>query len=126
MWIRSAFSAVASTTRAQWLAGLLIAAAVAAVTFEVTQPRAAMPPRVGLTGPDPLNSSEIQTILDVDAIRAVDHPRFVAADKAGMRGGLSVIGVELGGESHAFPIAFMSRVEIVNDRLGGKNIAVTW
>jgi hypothetical protein len=43
-----------------------------------------------------------------------------------MRDNLKVVGVELEGEAHAYPIAFMSRVEIVNDRLGGKNIAVTW
>src|SRR5260370_4467754 len=78
------------------------------------------------SGPDSLRSSEIQTILPTDAIRAVDDPHFVAADKTAMRENLNIIGVEIGGEAHAYPIAFMSQVEIVNDRLAGTNVAVTW
>jgi hypothetical protein len=125
VWIRSAFKTATAASRAQWLVGLLVAAAVGGVTFEVTQPRAPLTPGQS-SGPDALSSYEIQTILPVDAIRAVDHPQFVTADRAGMRANLGVIGVELGGEAHAFPIPFMSRVEIVNDRLGGTNIAITW
>jgi uncharacterized protein DUF3179 len=126
VWIRSAFRAVTSTSRAHWLVGLLVAAVVGGITFHVTQPQAPSTTPVRSPGPDALSSSEIQTILDVDAIRAVDHPQFVTADRAGIRENLNIIGVELGGEAHAIPIAFMSRVEIVNDRLGGTNIAVTW
>jgi hypothetical protein len=126
MWIRSVFKAVVSPPRAQWLAGLLVAAAVGVVTLYITRPQTSTPALAPTSGPDPLSSSEIQTILPPDAIGAVDDPQFVAANKAGMRDNLHVIGVEIGGEAHAFPIAFMSRVEIVNDRLGGKNIAVTW
>jgi uncharacterized protein DUF3179 len=126
VWIRSAFKTVTSISRPQWLVGVLVAAAVGGITFTVTQPQAPSQTPVQSTGPDPLISSEIQTILPMDAIRAVDHPQFVASDKAGMRWNLNIIGVALGGEAHAFPIAFMSRVEIVNDRLGGTNIAVTW
>lgn len=125
MRIRSAFKVLTSPSRARWLAGLLVAAGIGAVALYLTRPQALTP--LGPSGgPDPLNSSEIKTILQVDAIRAVDNPTFVAAAKAGMRDNISVIGVELGGEAHAYPIAFMSQVEIVNDRLGGTNIAVTW
>ena len=124
MWIRSAFSAITSSSRAQWLVGVLVAVAVGGLALYVTRPHA---PSLGPSGsPDSLRSSEIQTILLPDAIPAVDHPTFHAAGKAGMPDGLHVIGVELGGEAHAFPIPFMSRVEIVNDRLGGTDIAVTW
>jgi len=126
MWIRSAFKAVTSTSRAQWLVGLFVALAVGGATLFFTRPEASAPTLAPSTGPDSLSSSEIQTILPVDAIRAVDNPQFVASDKAGMREDLNIIGVDLGGDAHAFPIAFMSRVEIVNDRLGGTNIAVTW
>ncbi len=126
MWIRSASSAVRSTTRAQWLVGLLVAASVGGIALYFTRPPASAPSFAPSTGPDSLRSSEIQTILPVDAIRAVDDPHFVAADKTALRENLNIIGVELGGEAHAYPIAFMSRVEIVNDRLGGTNIAVTW
>jgi len=126
MWIRSAFSAFTSMRRAQLLLAALVAATVGGVALYVTRPPVSGPALTPSRSPDPLASSEIQTILPVDAIRAVDHPQFVAADKAGMRENLSIIGVALGREAHAFPIAIMSRVEIVNDRLGGKNIAVTW
>ncbi len=126
MWIRSAFSALNSAPRTQLLIAALVAASVGGVALYVTRPPVSGPALAPSQSPDPLASSEIQTILPVDAIRAVDHPQFVAADKAGMRENLNVIGVALGGEAHAFPIAIMSRVEIVNDRLGGKNIAVTW
>jgi hypothetical protein len=126
MWIRSAFSAFTCVPRAQLLIAALVAATVGGVALYVTRPTVSGPALVPPQGPDPLASSEIQAILPADAIRAVDHPQFVAADKAGMRENLNVIGVALGGEAHAFPIAIMSRIEIVNDRLGGKNIAVTW
>ncbi len=124
MWIRSVFNATTSRSRAQWLVGLMVAVAVAGVALYVTRPHT---PTLGpSSAPDPLSGSEIQTILPVDAIGAVDDPHFVAAGKAGMRDNLHVIGIELGGEAHAYPIAFMSHVEIVNDRLGGTNIAATW
>ncbi len=37
-----------------------------------------------------------------------------------------VIGVEIGGESRAYPIHILNLHEIVNDRVGGRLIAVTW
>ncbi len=126
MWIRSAFDAVSRPPRARWLVAALIAVAVGAVALYATQPRHLTQLRPPSNQPDPPQSSEIQTILAPDAIRAVDHPRFVAAAKAGIRDNVNVIGVELGGEAHAFPIPFLSQVEIVNDRLGRTNIAITW
>lgn len=121
MWIRSVFSA------RPWRPAILIAVVAGALALVLTQPAHPPGPRFAPSdGPDPLSTSEIHSILWPDAIRAVDHPDFVAAGKAGMRDNLFVIGVELGGEAHAYPIPFMSRVEIVNDRLGGTNIAVTW
>ena len=115
-----------SPKRVQLLAAVLVAVAAGASALYITRPQVPLstvsPPRIT----DPLSSAEIQTILEPDAIRAVDHPSFVDGDKAGARGDLAVIGVELGGEAHAFPIAYLSRVEIVNDRLGGRYIAVTW
>ena len=113
-------------SRRQWLAAVLTAAAAGAAALYVTRPQAPSATVASPASTDPLNASEIQSILEPDAIRAVDHPTFVDGDKSGARGNLAVIGVELAGKAHAFPIAYMSRVEIVNDRLGGKNIAVTW
>ena len=126
MWIRSAFSIVTGPARARWLVGAMVAVAVGGVALYVTRPPATIQTLAPSNSPDPLQDTEIQTILEPDAIGAVDHPRFVTAEKTRMRDNLGVIGVELGSEAHAFPIAFMSRVEIVNDRLGGTNIAVTW
>src|SRR5262249_4205125 len=124
MWIRSAFSAVGSASRLQWILAALVAAAVGGIALYVTRPQPAAPATTLAGSPDALQSSEIRTILQPDAIRAVDNPRFVAAGKAGMRDSSNVMGVVIGGEAHAYPIGFMSRVEIVNDRLGGTNIAV--
>ncbi len=121
MWLRSVFRVVTSPSRAQWLVGLLVAVAAGGVALYVTRPQSPPP----APGQDSLRS-EIQSILPTDAIRAVDDPRFVTAAKSQMKDNVQVIGVELGGEAHAYPIGFLSRVEIVNDRLGGKNIAVTW
>jgi len=126
MWIRSGFSALISTPRARLVIAALVAAAFGGAALYVTRPPVSGPELAPSQNPDPLASSEIETILSADAIRAIDHPTFVGAGKAGMSENLNVIGVALGGEAHAFPIAIMSRVEIVNDRLGGKNIAVTW
>ncbi len=128
MWIRSAFKSVASPSRAQWLVGLLVAVAVGGVALYVTQPKAHTATQRQSSSRDSL-SADIKTILSVDDIRAIDQPRFITTDKAaktGFEDKLQVIGVELGGEAHAYPISWLSRVEIVNDRLGGKNIAVTW
>ena len=126
MWIRSVSDRVSAPSRAQWLVGLLIALAVGGVALYVTRPADTTRTLAPSNRPDPLQSNEIQTILAPDAIRAVDHPSFVTAARAGMPDNLSVMGVELQGEAHVYPIAFMSQVEIVNDRLGGTNIAVTW
>ena len=127
MWIRSVSNAVRSTSRTQWIVAALVATVVGGVALYVTRPQTSGPGLPPSNAPDPLQSSEIRTILEPDAIRAVDHPTFVAASRAaGVRDGSSVIGVVIGGEAHAYPIAFMSQVEIVNDRLGGTNIAVTW
>jgi hypothetical protein len=37
-----------------------------------------------------------------------------------------VLGVTIGAESRAYPIAFLSWHEIVNDIVGGVPIAATW
>lgn len=96
-------------SRRQWLAAVLTAVAAGAAALYLTEPQAPST-AASPTNRDPLTTAEIRTILEPDAIRAVDHPMFVAADKAGMRPNLSVIGVELGGQARAYPIAYLSRV----------------
>ena len=132
MWIRSVFSAVRAPSRVQWLVSVLIAVIVGGIALYVTRPLASSPTASSPTGvdspgaPDPIQSSEVRAILLPDAIPAVDHPKFVTANRAGLRDNLPVIGVELNGEAHAYPIPFMSQVEIINDRVGGTSIAATW
>ena len=110
----------------QWMIATAVALAAGAAALYVTRPTAQP---TGITAPggsDPLQQGEIASILEPDAIEAVDRPTFVRAGNAGVHDNARVIGVTLAGEAHAFPIAYMSRVEIVNDRLGGGNIAITW
>lgn len=66
-----------------------------------------------------------------DRIPAIDNPVFVAADdprldEAGIRDDTMVLGVELEGIARAYPVATMSRHEIVNDEFDGHPFAVLW
>jgi hypothetical protein len=75
---------------------------------------------------DPIRADEIQTVLSVDAIPAILHPQLVPPAKAALRPDETVIGIVLGSEAHAYPVANLSVHEIANDRVGGRPIAVTW
>jgi Protein of unknown function (DUF3179) len=74
---------------------------------------------------DGVDPSEIITVLPPDAIPAITNPTFndsgswLAADAR-------VVGVEVGGEARAYPIAILNWHEIVDDRVGGLPIAVTY
>jgi len=74
-----------------------------------------------------LRPEEIVTILPKDAIPAILSPSFEEGSKVSwLKGKEVVIGVEIGGDSRAYPVPILSRVEIVNDTVGGIPIAVTW
>jgi len=74
-----------------------------------------------------LRSEQIVTVLPKDAIPAILSPSFDDGRKASwLKGKDLVVGVEFGGDSRAYPVPILSRHEIVNDRVGGKPIAVTW
>ena len=113
-------------SRRQLLVALMAAAAVGVAALYVTRPQVPSSTVAAPGSSDPLTSGEIQTILEPDAIQAVDKPSFATVGQTQSPDSTAIIGVANGAEAHAFPIAFMSRVEIVNDRLGGGNIAVTW
>ena len=77
--------------------------------------------------------NEVVTLLPPDAIPAVLPQRAqdimvsaTEADGAGIDQSVQVIGVEINGESRAYPIPYLSAHEIVNDTVGGRHIAVTW
>ena len=71
---------------------------------------------------------EIIDILPKDGIPSVDNPEFLDAVEASTQIGQQdiVIGVSLNGEHKAYPTAFLSSHEIVNDTVGGVPVAITW
>jgi len=63
-----------------------------------------------------------------DQIRAIDEPLFDTPAEAGalLHPSDLVIGIEHGGEAHAYPLRLLSLHEVVNDVVGGLPVAVTW
>lgn len=61
-----------------------------------------------------------------DGIPAIDQPRFVPVDTAGLTDREGVISVRLGGQARAYPLRILIWHEIVNDEIGGTPVAVTW
>lgn len=62
----------------------------------------------------------------VDGIPSIDEPRFVSATEARLDPGEPVIGFHWNGEARAYPQRIVVYHEIVNDRVGGLNVAVTY
>ena len=90
------------------------------------RPIATVTPTV--TPPAAPREFEIITLLDFDAIKAIDDPEFLTADEVGdtYRPNEKVIGVSIDGDTRAYSVPMLSRHEIVNDTVGGVKIAVTW
>ena len=62
-----------------------------------------------------------------DGIPALTHPEVIDAGSAAfMRPDDLVIGVHLSGEARAYPLRIMAWHELVNDRVGGQDILVTY
>lgn len=61
-----------------------------------------------------------------DGIPAIDEPVFVSAEEAELRPGEPVIGFVHGGEARAYPQSILVYHEIVNDRVGGLNVAISY
>jgi hypothetical protein len=62
-----------------------------------------------------------------DGIPAIDAPRFTPADEVDwLEDREPVIVVEAGGETRAYPIQILVWHEIVNDKIGGEPVAVTF
>lgn len=70
------------------------------------------------------------TVLPPDAIPALSQPVFAAREEADnwMADDEPVLGLvdPVTGQAKAYSLWHLDRHEIVNDRLGGKPIAVTW
>lgn len=61
-----------------------------------------------------------------DGIPSIDDPEFVDADEADLAPGDMVIGFRHGGEVRAYPQRIVVYHEIVNDRVGGLSVSVTY
>jgi hypothetical protein len=61
-----------------------------------------------------------------DGIPALVRPKTVSAAVASWRDDDLVLGVTLGGETRAYPVAILNWHELVNDTLGGQPILVSF
>lgn len=75
-----------------------------------------------------VDMQDIIRVLPVDAIEALDSPPFVSVEAASqfMRSEDRLVGIQINGDSRAYPINVLSSHEIVNDVVGGEPIMVTW
>ena len=64
--------------------------------------------------------------LPRDAIRPIYGPRFVRGSPDSLHAGELVLGIELNGESKAYPVAPLNYREMVNDVVGGVPVLVTF
>ena len=76
--------------------------------------------------PEDYSDDEIRTLLPFDAIPAITDPQFVSANAAQLDANAPVIGVTFNDESHAYSVYLLNGHEIVNDVVGGLEIATTW
>ena len=64
-----------------------------------------------------------------DGIPAIDNPQFVSAaiaDRTFLKNSDRVLTLVLGGKKKAYPIKILNWHEIVNDKLAGRNVVVTF
>jgi hypothetical protein len=77
--------------------------------------------------PTPIDLVQLDDLLPLDAIPSIDDPQFDRAEAAvDMRPDERVIGLVIGEDTRAYPLAILSSHEIVNDVVGGEPVAVTW
>ena len=113
---------------------MLVGAAVGIAAFAALDRFAYQPPLVrGDSRARPLETAiadiradELLTVLRRDAIAAIFEPTHVPASEAQLRPADRVIGVVVGVEARAYPVAILSAHEVVNDRIAGEPYAVTW
>ena len=70
--------------------------------------------------------SQFRQLLPRDAIAPVYDAQFMPAGSAFMNADDLVIGVEINGESKAYPVGPLNFREMVNDTVGGVPVLVTW
>ncbi len=73
-----------------------------------------------------IDLTQFRQLLPIDAIVPVYAPRFAPAESASLPPDELVIGVEINGESKAYPVGPLNFREMVNDTVGGVPILVSW
>jgi len=62
-----------------------------------------------------------------DGIPAITDPVMVSAEQAGyLEDNDRVVGIEINGETRAYPIAILNWHEVINDRIGEQRLAITY
>jgi len=115
---------------------MLLFLALVAVSAVETPERPTETPALGtLADPgsvyDPVDVGDrlpvgFRQLLRRDGILPVYDPHFVAAADSGWSEGTLVIGLELDGQSRAYPVGFLNRREMVIDSVAGIPVLVTW
>lgn len=80
---------------------------------------------------DPVHAGEptpegFRQLLRRDDIEPIYHPTFVSADEIDWEPETLIVGVALDGEAKAYPVNFMNIHEMINDRIAGTPILVSW
>lgn len=83
--------------------------------------------RENLPQPRSIEGDEVARLLPPDAIPAIDDPELVPVSEADfMSPDEPVLGLVRDGVAKAYSIWHLDRHEIVNDRIAGDPVAVTW
>lgn len=61
-----------------------------------------------------------------DGIPSIDAPKFVSAENGGLQNTDRILGLNINGVTRAYPVRIMNWHEVVNDRLGGQPVVVTY
>ena len=80
---------------------------------------------------DPVRAGEptpdgFRQLLRRDDIQPIYQPTFVSADDIDWEPETLIVGVAFDGEAKAYPVNFLNIHEMVNDRIGGTPILVSW
>ena len=111
------------------IAAVLIVAIIGLQQFGLFGRSIDLPPNwVLIPAGEDARTLEAFTLTARDIIRPIDDPRFVTAEEAEpeMLPTEFVIGLDVGGETKAYPVNVLSQHEIVNDEVGGTPVAVTF
>ena len=75
-----------------------------------------------------IEGNKMYYILPLDAIPAIDDPKFVSVSKAEkfMNDDELVLGLLVNGDARAYSTWHLDKHEIVNDYVGGVHLSVTW